>query len=115
MNKQQQAQVREVLDEELARLDDDREITEKLRQARAHAIAQRRPWVRQHAPALGWAMAAALLVVVFLPRWISGPEEVPVVSQEISISDLELVTQLEDFEQDMEFYYWLEEADATAG
>jgi hypothetical protein len=63
----------------------------------------------------GNTAVAALLLLAVLPLFLPEPIEGPNGIDPLSLQDLELVSQLEDFEQDMTFYYWLEEHDGTSG
>jgi hypothetical protein len=115
MNELQKAEIKRLLDQQLLDLDSDQALAERLRQARAKALGPRKHWIAQHAPVLGLTAVAALLLMAVLPLFLPEPIEGPDGIDPFSLQDLELVTQLEDFEQDLIFYYWLEVHDGTSG
>jgi hypothetical protein len=115
MKDPQKKAIKHLLDEQLGSVYHDSQLETRMQEARASALNQRRPWMRQRVPVLGFSVAAALFFVLTLPYLSSNSVEIPVGIQEVGHQDLELVTQLEDFEQDMAFYFWLEEYDATSG
>lgn len=115
LNERQKAEIKRLLDQQLVELESDRAVTERLRRARANALSTNRSWIGRYAPALGLTAVAALLLAVTLPLLLPQPVEAPDGIDLVGLQDLELVSQLEDFEEDMAFYYWLEEHDATSG
>lgn len=116
MDEQRKQQIKAHLDEANARLDADPALEQQLNQARRRALAPpQRSWIVQHAPALGMATAAVLTVSLLAPRMLSPDKRFPAFSGEVGVSEFELISQLEDFEQDVEFYYWLEQVDGGTG
>jgi len=97
--------VKSALDREQASLDGD--SRRQLLTARRQALAGRRTHrYRQPAGLLGLALAAGLAAVVLLPRAPLAPQSNFPLSEDISLNDLELLGQLDDFDNEFEFYYW---------
>jgi len=105
--------VREQLDQQIQNLDE--QTLSQLRTARRAAIeATHHSRLRQAGPWLGVALATGLIAMLVIPVWQSGHEPgFDLIQQELSPDDMDLVSRLEDYEQDYEFYYWIDdEADA---
>ncbi len=114
-NCQQQHEIKRLLDTALEHTCQDVVLGECLRRARSRAIGQQRPWLRRHYPALGFSLAAGLCLLAALPILLPQDTTLPATAKTITSQDLELISQLEDFEQEMAFYDWLEQDDATSG
>lgn len=84
----------------------DVDLSRQLRMARAKALEPKPHWLFGH-PKLVSAAAACLVAAVSVPLWLNQTS----VEAPLSQGDMELVSQLDMFEHDIEFYYWLEEVD----
>lgn len=114
-NQEFESRMKALLDEALEQSKTRPEINQQLKRARARAMGLQRKRRPFPAPALGWALAVGIVAVVLLPRLQAPPESLPVEVTEISSDDVELINTMEDFEQDLAFYYWLESHDAAPG
>ncbi|MEJ2423299.1 MAG: hypothetical protein P8101_02400 [Candidatus Thiodiazotropha sp.] len=112
---QQQREIKRLLDTALEHRCQDVALKESLHRARTRAIGQQRPWLQRHYPALSLSLAAGLFLLAVLPILLPKDNPLPTAAKTITPQDLELISQLENFEQEMAFYDWLEQNDATSG
>lgn len=116
MSEQQQQQIKKLLNDRLEQVEDDQELLDQLLDARKKALQHtKRNRVRQYGPMLGWAVAVSLVLVLVIPRLSLHEDSETDLVQGINLTDIELVSELELFEDDLEFYFWLEETDAYSG
>lgn len=111
MNEQQQQRIKKQLDQSLDQLNGCPDITRRLSQARARAVGSSSQVRCYFRPVLAPVLALTLLVALLAPLVLQQPEDDIGISA-VSTEDQELVDQLDMFEQDMEFYYWLDDVDA---
>lgn len=109
MNEQQQQRVKQQLDQQVEQIKQDVKLTARLRQARIEALTHKKAssWT-DYRYALTGAIAASLLITLLIPSGLFDNNINDELLQDIQLSDIELLTELEDYEQDLEFYYWLE-------
>ena len=116
MNEHQQRQIKKLLDDRLEQVQDDQDVLDQLQLARKKALAQAKPnRASRYGPMLGWAIAASLALALIIPRLSLHKDNESDFVQGINLTDIELVSELELFEYDLEFYLWLEETDAYSG
>jgi len=116
MSEEREQQVKQLLDNRLEEINDDQELINQLKRARKNALAHaKKNPIRQYGPVMGWAIAASLVLILVIPRLGEDNGKGFDVMQDISLTDFELVSELELFEDDLEFYFWLEETDAFSG
>ena len=109
MNEQQQQRIKHQLDQQVDQVKQDAKLAAQLRQARTEALTHRKPspWT-DYRYVLTGAIAASLLIALLIPSGLLDNNIHNELLQDIQLSDMELLTELEDYEQDLEFYYWLE-------
>ncbi|MFL0796204.1 MAG: DUF3619 family protein [Cellvibrionaceae bacterium] len=114
LNEQQQ-QIKQLLDRERNHIDP--AVAQQLEYSRQRALGhykERPRWTEYfRQPLLVSAVAAALVVVVISPSQLAK-RSLQSLPAGIDTPDAELVVQLDDFEQELAFYYWLEANDAPA-
>lgn len=116
MNEHQQRQIKKLLDDRLEQVQDDQDLLDQLQLARKKALTHvKSDRVRRYGPMLGWAIAASLALALIIPRLSLYKDNGSDFVQGINLIDIELVSELELFEYDLDFYLWLEETDAYSG
>lgn len=117
MNQDRQKQIRQLLDQQLEQLDDNHDITSRIQQARGVALKHysESSWISNHKPQIAWALAASLIMAIILPRWLTETGNDVLMQSDMSFADIELLSEYEMLEQDMEFYFWLETIDVHSG
>lgn len=116
MNENQQRQIKKLLDDRLEQVQDDQDLLNRLQLARKKALTHvKSDRVRHYGPMLGWAIAASLALALIIPRLSLHKDNGSDFTQGINLTDIELVSELELYEYDLEFYLWLEETDAYSG
>ena len=113
--------IKQLLDEERAQLVDDTELLAQLALARqaalqAASIESKKIhwWQAWHVPSSGntWggAIAACFALVVFV--YVVSLPEPQMLDPEWLGMDVEVAMSLDDFEEDVEFYYWMEDGNS---
>jgi hypothetical protein len=115
MNESRKQEIKRLLDQQREALDSDEALSRRLSQARANALNPSKSKRAHLEPVFALSGAALLIMVLSLSLLLPEAADTPVSIDPFSLQELELVSQLEHFEQDMDFYYWLEETDATSG
>ena len=113
MSEDNQQQLRQHLDQHIQQLAQDTALNRRLDRARADAMAAYKkttPFKRRGLNALAATFVLALMIPLLFVT-LHRDE----ITQDMSLADMELVAELELFEQDMAFYYWLESNDAHSG
>jgi hypothetical protein len=114
MDSKQLQHIRTLLESSLEQLEQDLETNQRLQKARMKAMSHyRQPWTARHRPVLGLAVAATLVLILMLPYWFRGSDTHSI--QAPNFDDIELLTDLDLFEQDLDFYIWLEETEQDEG